>query len=66
MGGGAGSTGIRPAVRELAAWQLYRLVPSGKDITYDPTGSAEEREQAYKAWKKLVPDGKLPELKKEK
>lgn len=54
----------RPAIRELAAWQLYRLVPAGKDIAYDPTGSDDERGQAYKAWKTLVPDGKLPEPKK--
>jgi hypothetical protein len=56
----------RPAVRELAAWHLYRLVPAGKDIAYDPTGSDEERTQAYKAWKKLVPDGTVPRPKKEK
>jgi hypothetical protein len=54
----------RPAVRELAAWQLYRLVPNGKDIAYDPSGTAEDLDKAYKAWKKLVPDGKLPDLKK--
>ena len=51
----------RPAIRELAAWQLYRLVPAGKDIPYDPTGSREDQEQAYKAWKKVVPTGKVPE-----
>jgi hypothetical protein len=50
----------RPAVRELAAWQLYRLVPAGKDIPYDPTAGRDELEQAYKAWKKLVPSGQLP------
>ncbi len=50
----------QPAIRELAAWQLYRLVPAGKDIAYDPTGGRDGLEQAYKAWKKLVPSGQLP------
>jgi hypothetical protein len=48
------------AIRELAAWHLYRLVQAGRDIPYDPTGSAEARDKAYKAWKSLIPDGKLP------
>jgi hypothetical protein len=56
----------RPAIRELAAWHLYRLVPAGKDIPYDPSGSDEERQAAFKAWKKLVPDGTVPQPKKEK
>jgi hypothetical protein len=55
----------RPAVRELAAWHLYRLVPAGKDIAYDPTGSDEDRAKAVKAWKTLVPDGTVPRPKKE-
>jgi hypothetical protein len=50
----------RPAIRALAAWQLYRLAPAGKDIPYDPLGSPEELDKAYKAWKKLVPTGELP------
>jgi hypothetical protein len=56
----------RPAIRELAAWHLYRLVPAGKDIPFDPNGSDEERQQAYKAWKKLVPDGTVPQPGKDK
>jgi hypothetical protein len=55
----------RPAIRELAAWQLYRLVPHGKDIAYDPNGSREDLDKAYKAWKELVPSGQLPK-KREK
>jgi hypothetical protein len=47
-------------VRELARWQLYRLVPAGKDIAYDPAGSEADRERASEAWKKLIPSGKLP------
>jgi len=54
----------RPAIRELAAWHLQRLVPAGKDIPYDPTASREELNRAYKEWKKLVPDGKLPPKEK--
>ncbi len=56
----------RPAIRELAAWHLYRLVPAAKDIPYDPTGTDEDRQQAYKAWKKLVPDGTVPLPKSDK
>jgi hypothetical protein len=48
------------AIRELAAWHLYRLVRAGQNIAYDPAGSAEEREKAFKAWKALIPNGKLP------
>jgi hypothetical protein len=50
----------RPAVRQLASWHLYRLVPSGKEIAYDPIGPESDRENAFKQWKKLVPTGKLP------
>jgi len=51
-------------VRELAMLQLYYTAPSvpykAKKIPYDPAGSAEERDRAYKAWKKLIPDGTVP------
>jgi transposase-like protein len=50
----------KPAIRELAAWHLYRLAPVGKAIAYDPTGTAESRETAYKKWKELIPTGQLP------
>ncbi len=54
------------AVRELARWHLYRLVPAGARIAYDANGSPEERAKAAKEWKALVPDGELPRrLKKE-
>jgi hypothetical protein len=56
----------RPAIRELAAWHLDRLVPAGKDIPYDPTASREDLDKAYKAWKALVPTGELPKPKREK
>lgn len=50
----------KPAVRELAKWYLYRWVPAGQKIAYDPAGPEAERERAYQEWKKLIPDGKLP------
>jgi hypothetical protein len=50
----------RLAVRELARWHLYRLAPAGRKIVYDAAASAAERQKGYAAWKKLIPDGKLP------
>ncbi len=41
-------------------------MPEGRDIKYDPTGSKEELEAAYKAWKKLIPDGEVPKKAKDK
>ncbi|HEV3261180.1 MAG TPA: hypothetical protein VG013_30285 [Gemmataceae bacterium] len=55
-------------IRELAMWQLYNsdFVPykDKKKVPYDPAGSEEERERAFKAWKKLIPDGQLPQRPK--
>lgn len=50
----------RLAVRELARWHLYRLVPAGRKIVYDAGASEAARQKAYEAWKKLIPSGKLP------
>lgn len=50
----------RMAIRELASWQLYRLVAAGKDISYNAAGSPKELEAAAEKWKKLIPEGKLP------
>lgn len=50
----------RLAVRQLAAAHLYRLVPQGKAIPYDPAAGPKERERAHDAWNKLVPQGELP------
>jgi hypothetical protein len=52
------------AIRQLAKWHLYRLVPAGKDIAYNPAGSKAERQRAFDQWKKLIPDGKLPPVGK--
>lgn len=50
----------RPAIRNLAAWHLVRLVPAGKGIAYKPGGTREEAAAAAGAWKKLIPAGQLP------
>ncbi|MBM4072353.1 MAG: hypothetical protein FJ271_26005 [Planctomycetes bacterium] len=50
----------QPAIRELAAWNLYTLVPQGKSIPYDAAASQEERARSQAAWRKLVPEGKVP------
>jgi hypothetical protein len=50
----------RLAIRGLAAWHLYRLVPAGRKIEYNPNGTPAEHEAAYNAWKKLIPNGQLP------
>lgn len=49
----------QPAIRELAAANLYALVPEGKNIAYDASASSEERARAQAAWHKLMPGGKL-------
>jgi uncharacterized protein (TIGR03000 family) len=50
----------RQAVRELAAWHLYRLAPAGRKIPFDAGGSSAAREKAIEAWRKLIPSGELP------
>jgi hypothetical protein len=48
------------AIRALARWHLYRLVPAGANIAYDPNAGAEARAKAAQDWKQLIPDGELP------
>jgi hypothetical protein len=50
-------------VRGLAHWHLYRMVPAGRKIGFDPLSSAEKRAAAVKEWRKLIPAGKLPPSK---
>ncbi len=50
----------RLAVRGLANWHLYRLVPAGRKIGYNPLAPEEERARAIREWKKLIPSGQLP------
>ena len=51
-------------IRELAAWNLYRLVPEGKHIAFDAAGSLEQGAQAQTAWRQLIPDGQVPKMPK--
>lgn len=50
----------KPAVRNLAAWHLVRLVPQGKSIAFNPAGTLDDARGCHAQWKKLVPDGKVP------
>jgi hypothetical protein len=50
----------RPAIRGLAYWHLYRLVPEGRNIPFDRLASKEDLARARAEWKKLIPDGQLP------
>lgn len=56
----------KPAIRNLAAWHLVRLVPQGKAIAYQPDGTREDAERACAQWKKLIPSGMLPPSSKMK
>jgi hypothetical protein len=49
-----------PAIRQLANWHLVRLAPKGQDFNFNPLGTDEERQEAIKKWKELIPPGKLP------
>jgi hypothetical protein len=50
----------RLAIRGLAYWHLYRLVPAGRKFGYQPLAPKEERAQAIHEWRKLIPRGQLP------
>ncbi len=50
------------AIRELAALNLYALVPQGKDIAYDAGAPADQRARAQAAWRKLIPEGQVPKM----
>ncbi len=50
----------KPAVRNLAAWHLVRLVPQGREIPFKPSGTVLEAAKTQEAWKKLIPMGELP------
>jgi hypothetical protein len=47
-------------VRALAHWHLVRLVPEGREIAYDPSGSEAERTRGFERWQALIPPGQLP------
>ncbi len=50
------------AIRELAALNLYALVPQGKDIAFDAGAPADQRARAQAAWRKLIPEGQVPKM----
>jgi hypothetical protein len=54
------------SVRELARHHLHRWVIEGRKIPYDASNSQEQLDKAVKAWKELIPDGKLPPAPKDK
>ncbi len=56
---------VQLPIRELAAWNLYRLAPAGQAIPWDAT-DATKRDRAYQQWLKLIPPGKLPPTPKTK
>jgi hypothetical protein len=47
------------AVRQVACFHLM-LLPEGQSVRYDPAGPLEARQAGIAAWKKLIPDGKIP------
>lgn len=49
------------ALRVLSHWHLVRLVPEGRSIPYHPHADQEARDKTYKEWRKLLPEGKLPQ-----
>jgi hypothetical protein len=51
------------AIRGLAHWHLYRLVPRGRTIGYDPLAAREKRALAVQEWRNLIPTGQLPPSK---
>jgi hypothetical protein len=48
------------AIRQLAHYDLYAMVPEGRSIVYDATGSRTERDRGYDEWKQLVARLKTP------
>jgi len=52
-----------PAIRNMAAWHLYRLVPAMRmKVPYVPNGTPEQFAELYKAWKAAIPAGQVPHL----
>ena len=52
-------------IRELAAWNLVRLVPLGAAIPFDAADPV-KREVGIRQWKALIPKGKMPPQPKTK
>jgi hypothetical protein len=49
-----------PMICYLAYHHLYQNVPEGREIGYSPRATAEQKNVAMAAWKKVIPDGSLP------
>ena len=49
-------------IRELAAVNLYGLVPQGKEIAFDAAAPTAQRAQSQAAWRKLIPEGTVPKM----
>jgi hypothetical protein len=56
-------TAPNTTVAYLAYHHLYQAVPQGRDIAYDPHADAKQKKLAAEAWRKIIPDGKLPPAK---
>jgi hypothetical protein len=54
----------RLPIRGLAYWHLYRLVPAGRELGYNPLDEKDKRQAAIAKWQKLVPRGELPAQRK--
>lgn len=50
----------RLPIRGLAYWHLYRLVPAGRELGYNPLDEKDKRLAAIAKWQKLMPAGSLP------
>ncbi|HEV3258305.1 MAG TPA: HEAT repeat domain-containing protein [Gemmataceae bacterium] len=51
------------AIRELANWQLWQLLPEVQaNIRFDANGDSDQREAAILRWQKIIPPGQLPQL----
>ncbi len=53
----------KPAIRNLAAWHLVRLIPEGRKIPYRPDGTRTDAMAAQQQWRKLI--SSLPLFRKE-
>lgn len=62
----AGLNYSKMPMRELARWHLVRLVPGGDKIAYDAAAAEPQRLQAIAEYRRLVPEGELPQPPKKK
>ncbi len=53
----------KPAIRNLAAWHLVRLIPEGRKIPYRPDGTRTDAIAAQQQWRQLI--SSLPLSRKE-